>query len=128
MFIVYVKFGTFDLRLINALWRHPYLYDLILRWQDWVSFLDVLESPRSFHYSFGFPMHGRPTPASALIHAATMVAAGIYLLAKTYLLLNTDALTVIAFIGAFTALMGALPATAQTDIKKKYWHFLPFRN
>ena len=59
-----------------------------------------------------------PTPASALIHAATMVAAGIYLLVKVHLLLSIEVHTIIAFVGAITAFMGAVPALFQTDIKK----------
>ncbi|PSR54531.1 NADH-quinone oxidoreductase subunit L [Adhaeribacter arboris] len=59
-----------------------------------------------------------PTPVSALIHAATMVAAGIYLLAKCYAFFTPDALLVIAIVGAITALMGALAACTQFDIKK----------
>ncbi len=59
-----------------------------------------------------------PTPVSALIHAATMVAAGVFLMARVYPLLTPSALTVIAFVGALTALMGALIAVAQNDIKR----------
>ena len=59
-----------------------------------------------------------PTPVSALIHAATMVAAGIYLLARTYFILQPDVLTTIAFIGGITAFIGAVTALAQTDIKR----------
>lgn len=59
-----------------------------------------------------------PTPASALIHAATMVAAGVYLLAQVFVLLTGDALTVIAIIGAVTAFMAAVAALSQHDIKK----------
>lgn len=59
-----------------------------------------------------------PTPASALIHAATMVAAGVYLLARVFVLLDGDALTIIAFTGAITAFMGAVAALAQHDIKR----------
>jgi NADH-quinone oxidoreductase subunit L len=59
-----------------------------------------------------------PTPVSALIHAATMVAAGVFLLIKVNFLLNADVLMIVAFIGAFTAFMGALPALFQNDIKK----------
>ncbi len=59
-----------------------------------------------------------PTPASALIHAATMVAAGVYLLARVFVLLNGEVLTVIAFVGAITAFMGAVAALTQHDIKK----------
>ncbi|MBI2814171.1 MAG: NADH-quinone oxidoreductase subunit L [Opitutae bacterium] len=81
-----------------------------------------------------FPLHvwlpdamEGPTPVSALIHAATMVAAGVFLIARVYPLMTADqalanvpvhALTVVAFIGAFTALLGALIAVAQNDIKR----------
>lgn len=61
-----------------------------------------------------------PTPVSALIHAATMVAAGIYLLARTFFIFepSTTALFVIAYTGAITALMAAILAIAENDIKK----------
>jgi len=67
-----------------------------------------------------------PTPVSALIHAATMVAAGVYLIARVYPLMSAGAvaggstvsLTVVAWIGALTALFGALVAVAQNDIKR----------
>jgi NADH-quinone oxidoreductase subunit L len=59
-----------------------------------------------------------PTPVSALLHAATMVAAGVYLLFKVQFLLSPEILTFIAFTGAITALMGAYAAITQNDIKK----------
>ena len=61
-----------------------------------------------------------PTPVSALIHAATMVAAGVYLVARVYPLtsLSTNALTVITWVGALTAIFAALVAVAQDDIKR----------
>jgi NADH-quinone oxidoreductase subunit L len=63
-----------------------------------------------------------PTPVSAMIHAATMVSAGVYAALRMFPLLQADqagtALTVIAFIGAFTALFAATIAVAQNDIKK----------
>ncbi|RBP36400.1 NADH-quinone oxidoreductase subunit L [Roseimicrobium gellanilyticum] len=61
-----------------------------------------------------------PTPVSALIHAATMVAAGVYMLVRVYFLLYASpvALEVISYIGGITALMAALMATQQNDIKK----------
>ncbi|HYG39165.1 MAG TPA: NADH-quinone oxidoreductase subunit L [Cytophagales bacterium] len=59
-----------------------------------------------------------PTPVSALIHAATMVAAGVFLLARIFFILDLDVLTVIAFVGAITAFMGGVAALKQYDIKK----------
>jgi len=59
-----------------------------------------------------------PTPVSALLHAATMVAAGIFLLARIYPLLSPDALIVITVIGTITTLWGGYSAVFQTDIKK----------
>src|SRR5690348_14368869 len=74
-----------------------------------------------------FPLHvwlpdamEGPTPVSALIHAATMVAAGVYLLVRVSFLMQASqtALLVIAWIGTITALLGGLLATQQSDIKR----------
>jgi NADH-quinone oxidoreductase subunit L len=61
-----------------------------------------------------------PTPVSALIHAATMVAVGVYLVARTYPIfqLSPTALVWVGYIGAITAFMAATIACVQTDIKK----------
>ena len=61
-----------------------------------------------------------PTPVSALIHAATMVAAGVYMLARVFFLIEIvpDAQTIIALVGMVTALLAALMATQQDDIKR----------
>jgi len=59
-----------------------------------------------------------PTPVSALIHAATMVAAGIYMLCRINMLMVPDALTIIMWTGTATALYAALCAITQSDIKK----------
>lgn len=74
-----------------------------------------------------FPLHTwlpdameGPTPISALIHAATMVAAGVYLVARTYpiFLASEAALHVVAYVGAFTAIFAACIALTQQDIKR----------
>ncbi len=72
-----------------------------------------------------FPLHvwlpdamEGPTPVSALIHAATMVAAGVFMLCRTISIYTPDALHVIAYIGGFTALLAALIAVQQNDIKR----------
>jgi NADH-quinone oxidoreductase subunit L len=74
-----------------------------------------------------FPLHvwlpdamEGPTPVSALIHAATMVAAGVYLVARTYdiFVQSPTAMLVVAYIGGFTALMAATMALVKRDIKR----------
>jgi NADH-quinone oxidoreductase subunit L len=74
-----------------------------------------------------FPLHTwlpdameGPTPVSALIHAATMVAAGVYLVARSFPLFaaSETALDVVAYVGAFTALFAATIALVQNDIKR----------
>src|SRR5215467_12398719 len=61
-----------------------------------------------------------PTPVSALIHAATMVTAGVYMVARSHVIFERapSALTVVAIIGALTAFFAATIGIAQTDIKK----------
>ena len=72
-----------------------------------------------------FPLHiwlpdamEGPTPVSALMHAATMVAAGVYMSVRLFPIFTPDALLVIAYIGGITAMLAALIAITQNDIKK----------
>ncbi|MEP6845023.1 MAG: NADH-quinone oxidoreductase subunit L [Panacibacter sp.] len=74
-----------------------------------------------------FPLHvwlpdamEGPTPVSALIHAATMVVAGVYLVARLFPVFSYDgvALDIVAYVGAFSALFAAVIACTQTDIKR----------
>ena len=72
-----------------------------------------------------FPLHTwlpdameGPTSVSALIHAATMVAAGVFLLGRVYPIFNTVELNILAIIGCFTAFMAATIALTQNDLKR----------
>ena len=95
----------------------------------WATLIAILIFVGAIGKSAQFPLHvwlpdamEGPTPVSALIHAATMVSAGVYLVIRTYPLMaaveHGPALHFIAFIGAFTALFAATIALAQNDIKK----------
>jgi NADH-quinone oxidoreductase subunit L len=74
-----------------------------------------------------FPLHiwlpdamEGPTPVSALIHAATMVVAGVYLVARLFPVFSMDGtvLQIVTYVGAFSALLAAIVACTQTDIKR----------
>lgn len=76
-----------------------------------------------------FPLHvwlpdamEGPTPVSALIHAATMVAAGVFMLCRVSFLFTPDVLMVMAWVGVFTALLAAIIAMQQDDIKQILAH------
>jgi NADH-quinone oxidoreductase subunit L len=97
-----------------------------------VAFIALLIFCGAVGKSGQFPLHvwlpdamEGPTPVSALIHAATMVAAGVFLVARVYPIFSagaingvTSSLTVVVWIGVTTALMAALIAIAQADIKR----------
>ncbi len=95
----------------------------------WATLIAILIFFGAMGKSAQFPLHvwlpdamEGPTPVSALIHAATMVSAGVYLVIRTFPLMQAvehgAALKFIAFIGSFTALFAATIALAQNDIKK----------
>lgn len=95
----------------------------------WATIIAILIFFGAIGKSAQFPLHvwlpdamEGPTPVSALIHAATMVSAGVYLIIRTFPLMAAveagPALHFIAFIGSFTALFAATIAVAQNDIKK----------
>jgi NADH-quinone oxidoreductase subunit L len=90
-----------------------------------LTFAGVLVFMGAVGKSAQFPLHvwlpdamEGPTPVSALIHAATMVAAGVYLTVRIFPFLTADAMATIAFIGGFTAIYAATIAITQNDIKK----------
>ncbi|WMT09215.1 NADH-quinone oxidoreductase subunit L [Natrinema thermotolerans] len=95
--------------------------------QTWVTITGLLVLGGVLGKSAQFPFHTwlpdameGPTTVSALIHAATMVAAGVYLVARMfgYYALSPTALSIIAFVGGFTALFAATMAVVKDDVKQ----------
>ncbi len=91
----------------------------------WLTITGILLFMGAIGKSAQFPLHvwlpdamEGPTPVSALIHAATMVAAGVYLTIRIFGLLTADAMMFIAIIGMLSAFIPATIALTQTDIKK----------
>ena len=104
--------GTVDLGELAAHWKFSTAIPLLL-------FCGAVGKSAQMPLQVWLPdaMEG-PTPVSALIHAATMVAAGIYMLCRIQFLRVEQALTVIMWIGTITAVYAALCAIVQRDIKK----------
>ncbi len=140
LMILWSHFGTLDLLVLENLMRQSVLSTD----GEWLSYFRVngltIENASPAHWltlaglglflgaagkSAQLPLQtwlpdamAGPTPASALIHAATMVAAGVYLLVRVFVLLTPTTLTIIAYAGAITALMAAVAALTQYDIKR----------
>lgn len=119
LLLLWSHFGTLELSVIKDLWLESESGEIWVLLAGLGIFCGTLGKSAQFPLMAWLPdaMEG-PTPVSALIHAATMVAAGVYLLFKAFFLLNIPTLNIIAAIGAITCLMGAIPALTQTDIKK----------
>jgi len=123
-FLLFKTFGTFEFSEIKS------FIELSTNHSPYASVVPVI----CIFYFLGatgksaqIPLHvwlpdamAGPTPVSALIHAATMVTAGVYLVARLGFLYDMAPfiLNIIAYTGAFTALMAALIALTQSDIKK----------
>jgi len=121
MFLLYFAFGTLDMDVINAAFLATPAPAVS------ASVVGVLLFIGASGKSAQIPLHvwlpdamAGPTPVSALIHAATMVTAGVYLVARMHgiYLHAPEASALIAGIGAATAFFAATIAVAQTDIKK----------
>ena len=120
--ILFTTFNTFGLKeIFDGIQSGQLPYGS----ETWLTAAGVLIFCGAIGKSAQFPLHvwlpdamEGPTPVSALIHAATMVAAGVYLVARTFPLMTQDALLVIAYIGAASAFLAATIAIAQNDIKK----------
>jgi len=111
--------GTFDLGELKAMVTSGALPAEGLSLITFCIYLGAVGKSAQFPLHTWLPdaMEG-PTPVSALIHAATMVTAGVYLLHRTVFLFPPDVLMVVAWIGAFTALLAAVLACVQDDIKR----------
>ena len=132
--IIFSQYHTFDLAQLFA--RKGLLAQSTITNGEWITPAGHL--PSIWQYiAFGgmflgvaaksaqFPLHTwlpdameGPTSVSALIHAATMVAAGVFLLGRVYPMFNSTELTVLAITGCFTAFMAATIALAQNDLKR----------
>ena len=120
--ILYANFNTFSFDAIFGAIKGGHIP---FGSEAWLTAAGILIFCGAIGKSAQFPLHvwlpdamEGPTPVSALIHAATMVAAGVYLIARTFVMMTADALMVIAYIGAITAFISATIAIAQNDIKK----------
>ncbi|MBC8054465.1 MAG: NADH-quinone oxidoreductase subunit L [Sphingobacteriaceae bacterium] len=132
--ILFSQFGTLDIHALFA--QGGLVFESIIEGGLWKSSGNVMPeywlTIAGLAFFFGataksaqFPLHTwlpdameGPTSVSSLIHAATMVAAGVFLLARIYPVFDATVLTVIASVGAFTAFMAATIALTQNDIKR----------
>ncbi len=124
MFLLYSVFGTLTISEIVALLGNP---DFIAKVTPVATLICLALFVGATGKSAQLPLYvwlpdamAGPTPVSALIHAATMVTAGVYMVARLNPLfeLSATALSVVANVGAVTALFAGTIAVAQTDIKK----------
>jgi NADH-quinone oxidoreductase subunit L len=113
--------GTFDLSEMRLMVANGEMSAVGLSVITFCIYLGAMGKSAQFPLHVWLPdaMEG-PTPVSALIHAATMVTAGVYLLHRLAWLfaLTPDVLLIVAWIGAFTALLAAVLACVQDDIKR----------
>ena len=118
---LYFNAGTFDIAELHSLAIAGTLGGAVLTWAAIGIFSGAVGKSAQFPLHVWLPdaMEG-PTPVSALIHAATMVAAGVFLVARTYPLFahSVEAVTTVAVIGGFTAIFAASMGLVMTDIKR----------
>ena len=118
MFLIFQKLGTLDYSALGSAAKLP---------QSTVTAIALLLFLGAMGKSAQLPLHiwlpdamEGPTPVSALIHAATMVTAGVFLLVRAHVFFDVSnhAGTIVAWVGAITALFAATVALAQNDIKR----------
>jgi NADH-quinone oxidoreductase subunit L len=119
--LLFFNTGTFDIAQLHSLAITGVLGGAVLTWAAIGIFAGAVGKSAQFPLHTWLPdaMEG-PTPVSALIHAATMVAAGVFLVARCYPLFahSAQALSTVAVIGGFTAIFAATMGLVMTDIKR----------
>ncbi len=119
--LLFSQTGTLDVSQLHGLAVAGTLGGTVLTWAAIGIFLGAAGKSAQFPLHSWLPdaMEG-PTPVSALIHAATMVAAGVFLVARMYPLFehSPEALSTVAIIGGFTAIFAATMGLVMTDIKR----------
>ncbi|MFC2134830.1 NADH-quinone oxidoreductase subunit L [Bacteroidota bacterium] len=120
--ILFTQYKTFT---FDKIFEQISLGNLPFDSTAWLTAAGILVFLGAVGKSAQFPLHvwlpdamEGPTPVSALIHAATMVAAGVYLSVRIFVMLTADAMLFIAIVGAITAFISATIALTQNDIKK----------
>ena len=119
--LLYTKTGTFDIGELQNLALAGAISGTVLTWAAIGVFSGAVGKSAQFPLHTWLPdaMEG-PTPVSALIHAATMVAAGVYLVARMFPVFasSTTAIYTVAIIGGFTAIFAASMGLVMNDIKR----------
>jgi len=119
--LIFANTHTFDIAELYKLAGTAVLTGSVLTWAAIGIFTGAMGKSAQFPLHLWLPdaMEG-PTPVSALIHAATMVAAGVFLVARTLPIFvhSVEALTTVAIIGAVTAIFAASMGLVMTDIKR----------
>jgi NADH-quinone oxidoreductase subunit L len=119
--LIFFNTGTLDLTQLHSMAIAGTLAGTTLTWAAIGIFAGAVGKSAQFPLHTWLPdaMEG-PTPVSALIHAATMVAAGVFLVARTFPLFenSTEAITTVAVVGGFTAIFAATMGLVMNDIKR----------
>ncbi len=119
--LIWTKADTFNIPLIQEMAQHGELSDVVITLFALGLFAGAVGKSAQFPLHVWLPdaMEG-PTPVSALIHAATMVAAGVYLVARMFPVFQAsdDAMRTVAYVGGFTAIFAASMGIVMTDIKR----------
>jgi NADH-quinone oxidoreductase subunit L len=117
--IFFTAYGTFNYMELFAHMQLNPIGGALLTWAGVGLFMGCVgkSAQAPLHIWLPDAMEG-PTPVSALIHAATMVAAGVYMVARLLPLFDPSSLLVVSYVGAITAFIAATIAIVKTDIKK----------